>query len=136
MRASSPIEKLKNKTNTNMKTITRFSLIVTAVSAIALSSLGLNAAEKGAELLAKRNLAPAAVNNARPAAMNCLSCTDSWVTVVDKGTKGPRHEVNNVVRHNCASCDTRIVPKGSGKNATTVALHSCGAGSASICATR
>jgi hypothetical protein len=120
-----------------MKTFTRFSLVLTAASALVLSNLGLSAvaSEKGAEQLVKRN-APTTVTAARPAAMNCPSCTDSWVAVVDKGTKGPRHEVNNVVRHNCASCDTRIVTKGSGKTATNVAVHTCGAGSAAICATR
>ena len=119
-----------------MKTITRFSLIVTVASAFALSSLGVNAGEKGAELLAKRNTTPAAINPTQVAAMTCPNCTDSWISVVDKGTKGPRHEVNNVVHHNCASCDTRIVTKGSGKNAINVAVHTCGIGSASMCATR
>ena len=119
-----------------MKTITRFSLIVTAVSALAVSGLGLNAAEKGAELLAKRTNAPALVNAAKAAAMNCPSCTDSWVTVVDKGTKGPRHEISKVSRHDCASCETRIVTKGTGKNAINEAAHSCGSGAASMCAMR
>lgn len=119
-----------------MKTFTRFSLVLTAASALVLSSFGLSAvaSEKGAELLAKRT-APAAINAAKPAAMNCASCTDSWVMVVDKGTKGPLHAVNNVVRHNCASCDTRIVTKDTGKTAANVALHTCGTGSA-MCATR
>ena len=121
-----------------MKTITRFSLVLTAASALMLSNFGFTAiaAEKGAELLAKRNPAPVAVSTAKPAGMNCPSCTDSWVTVVDKGTKGPRHEVKNVVLHNCASCDTRIITKGTGKTATTVAVHTCGAGSAAMCASR
>lgn len=119
-----------------MKTFTRFSLVVTAASALMLSSYGLNAAEKGAELLVKRNPAPTAVNTAKPVAMNCASCTDSLVTVVDKGTKGPRHEVKTVVQHNCASCDTQIVTKGTGKNAKEVAVHTCGAGSAAMCASR
>jgi hypothetical protein len=119
-----------------MKTITRFSLVITAVSALVLSNFGLSAvaSEKGAEQLIKRNT-PAAVTAAKPAAMNCASCTDSLVKVVDKGTKGPRHEINNVVRHNCASCDTKIVTKGSGKSAVNVAVHSCGTGSA-VCAAR
>jgi hypothetical protein len=129
--------KLKNKIERPiMKTFTRFSLVVTAASALAFSSIGLSAAEKGAELLVKRNPAPAAVNAAKPAAMNCASCTDSLVSVVDKGTRGPRHEVKNVMRHNCASCDTQIVTKGSGKNAVNVAVHTCGTGSAAMCATR
>jgi hypothetical protein len=130
------IEKQNGKTN--MKTFTRFTLIITAASALVLSNFGFTAiaSEKGAELLAKRSPAPAVVNTGMPAAMNCAACTDSWVTVVDKGTKGPRHQVNNVVRHNCASCDTRIVTKGSGKTATNVAVHSCGAGSAAMCASR
>lgn len=115
-----------------MKRITRFSLIVTAASALALSSMGLTAGEKGAELLVKRNVSPAA-SNAKPAPMNCASCTDSWVKVVDKGTKGPRHEVINVVRHNCSSCDTRIVMQGSGKSASNVAVHNCGTSPAAVC---
>lgn len=118
-----------------MKTFTRFSLVLTVASALVLSSFGFRAvaSEKGAELLAKR--APAAVVTAKPAAMNCANCTDSWVSVVDKGTKGPLHAVKNVSRHNCPSCDTKIVTKGIGKNAANVVVHTCGAGSA-MCATR
>ena len=121
-----------------MKSFTRFSLVLTAAATLVLSNFGLSAvaSEKGAELLAKRNSAPVAANTATPAAMNCPSCTDSLVTVVDKGTKGPRHEINKVVRHNCASCDTRIITKGTGKTATNVAVHTCGTAAASMCASR
>lgn len=120
-----------------MKTFTRFSLVLTAASALVLSSFGVSAvaSEKGAELLAKRTTMPVAIPAATPAPMNCANCTDAWVTVVDKGTKGPLHAVNKIVRHGCASCDTRIVTKGSGKTAANMAVHTCGAASA-MCATR
>jgi hypothetical protein len=73
--------------------------------------------------------APAAVAPAH----KCADCTDTWVTVVDKGTKGPNHLVTKVSRHNCAACDTKITVVGTGKAKHDVAAHSCNAELRPLC---
>jgi hypothetical protein len=74
---------------------------------------------------------------ASPAAFSavhkCADCTDTWVTVVDKGTKGPNHLVTKVSRHNCAACDTKITVVGTGKAKHDVATHSCNAEVKPLC---
>ena len=109
-----------------MKTINRKSLLISGLSAAALSFGTVAYAEKGAERLTTFGKAspPAAAQVAAPA-HKCANCTDALVNVVDKGTKGPNHLVTKVSRHNCAACDTKILTSGSGKAAKEVAIHSC-----------
>jgi hypothetical protein len=125
----------ENKKETNMKTINRKSLITSAVCALAISFGSAAYAEKGAETLVRltKGSAPAKTEVAAPAAHKCANCTDSLVSVVDKGTKGPNHLVTKVARHNCSACDTKIVTRGAGKATQQVAIHSCGADTKAIC---
>lgn len=58
-------------------------------------------------------------------AHRCADCTDSIVSVVDKATKGGKAIASQVVQHNCAACDTKIVSKGTGKATHDVAVHYC-----------
>jgi len=118
-----------------MKTINRKSLFISGLCAVALSFGTAAYAEKGAEALVRLTKgAPAAkVVAAAPMAHKCASCTDTWVTVVDKGTKGPNHLVTKVSRHNCASCDTKIVTEGAGKAKHDVAIHNCNGDTKAVC---
>ena len=121
-----------------MKTINRKSLLVAGVCALALSFGTAAYAEKGGETLVRltKSAAPAKAEAAAPIVHKCANCTESIVSVVDKGTKGPNHAVTKVVRHNCAACDTRIATKGEGKAKIQVAMHTCGADvKAACCAT-
>ncbi len=123
-----------------MKTTTPlYKIILPVACAFLIAGFNINArAEKGGETLMKLAkspsvTAPADLQTATAKAHPCPSCTDSWVTVVDNATKGPRHAVNKVVRHNCATCDTTVVTKGIGKSKYNVAMHSCGVSDAAVC---
>ena len=117
----------------------RKSLLIAGLCAFALS-LGTAAyAEKGAETLVrltKASRAPAAVVQVSSSVTTlhlCPTCTDSFVTTVDKGTKGPNHAVTKVVRHNCAACSTKITTAGTGKAKHSAAIHTCGADVKAAC---
>jgi hypothetical protein len=118
-----------------MKSFNRNSLLIAGVCALALTFGTVVYAEKGAETLVRLTkgsaVTPAQV--AAPMAHKCANCTDSLVTVVDKGTKGPNHLVSKVARHNCAGCDTKIVTEGTGKAKRDVATHSCNAEVKPLC---
>jgi hypothetical protein len=118
-----------------MKTFNRKSFLVASLCAFALSFGTVAYAEKGAERLATftKPSAPAVAQAAAPMAHKCASCTDTLVSIVDKGTKGPNHLVTKAFRHNCAGCDTKIVTEGVGKAKYDVALHSCNAAVKPIC---
>jgi hypothetical protein len=125
----------KKKKEMNMKTMNRKSLLVAGVCAFALS-LGTAAyAEKGAETLVRltKGAVPVKAEAAAPVAHKCANCTDSIVSVVDKGTKGPNHLVTRVVKHNCTTCSTTIATEGSGKAKHDVAIHTCGADVKAAC---
>ena len=116
--------------NRNLLTATLFALAL---------SFGTAYAEKGAEVLGrltKASRAPVAAVNAHMAvttAHRCPTCTDTFVSVVDKGTKGPNHLVSNVIRHNCGACETKIATEGTGKARHDVAIHSCNAEVKPLC---
>jgi hypothetical protein len=118
-----------------MKTINRKSLFISGLCAVALSFGTVAYAEKGAETLVRltKGSPPAKVEAATPMAHKCALCTDTIVSVVDKGTKGPNHLVTKVSRHNCAACDTRIVTEGTGKAKRDVAMHTCAADLKAAC---
>ena len=118
-----------------MKTMNRKSLLVAGVCALALSFGTAAYAEKGAETLLRltRGDAPAKAQPTAVAAHKCNNCTDTLVTVVDKGTKGPNHLVSKVARHNCAACETKIVTEGAGKAKKDVAIHTCAADAKAAC---
>src|SRR5215467_4542842 len=118
-----------------MKTINRKSLFISGLCAMALSFGTAAYAEKGAETLVRltKGSPPAKVEAAAPMAHKCAACTDSLVTVVDKGTKGPNHVVTKVFRHNCPACDTRRVTEGVGKAKHDVAMHTCNGDTKAAC---
>ena len=118
-----------------MKTINRKSLLIAGLCSLALSFSTLAYAEKGAEALVRASKAssPAKTEPAAMAAHKCANCTDSFVTVVDKATKGPNHAVTTAVRHNCSACSTKIVSEGTGKAKHDVAIHACGADLKAAC---
>jgi len=133
-------QRLKGHWKTNwkekhMKSFNRKSLMAAGVCALALSFGTAAYAEKGAETLVRltRGGAPAKAQPTAVAAHKCATCTDTFVTVVDKGTKGPNHLVSKVTRHNCAACDTKIIAEGAGKAKKDVAIHSCGADVKAAC---
>ena len=118
-----------------MKSFNRKSLLIAGVCAFALTFGTVAYAEKGAETLVRLTkgsvVAPEQV--AAPMAHKCANCTDSFVTFVDKGTKGPNHAVSKVVRHNCTACSTKIATAGTGKAMHDVATHTCGADVKATC---
>jgi hypothetical protein len=58
--------------------------------------------------------------------MSCPKCKDSYATVVEKSFKGATpDQLKKVKIHLCPTCDTKIVTKGSGKNARDVLVHTC-----------
>jgi hypothetical protein len=118
-----------------MKTINRKSLFISGLCALALSFGTAAYAEKGAETLVRLTKDAPAAKVVAGAPMNhkCASCTDSLVTVVDKGTKGPNHLVTKVSRHNCPGCDTKIVTEGAGKAKHDVAIHNCNGDTKALC---
>jgi hypothetical protein len=118
-----------------MKSINRKSLLISGLCAVALSFGTAAYAEKGAETLVRLTKgAPAAkVQAAAPMAHKCAACTDSLVSVVDKGTKGPNHLVTRVSLHNCPGCNTKLVTEGVGKTKHDVAIHNCNADTKAAC---
>jgi hypothetical protein len=118
-----------------MKTINRKSLFISGFCAVALSFGSVAYAEKGAETLVRltKGTPTAKVEAAAPMAHKCALCTDTWVSVVDKGTRGPNHLVTKVSRHNCPGCDTKLVTEGSGKAKHDVAMHKCNGDTKAVC---
>ena len=118
-----------------MKTFIGKTLSLTSLVILSLA-LGSSAyAEKGAETLLRltQTSVPA---KAQPAAQvtshKCASCSDSVVSIKDAGAK-VANQSQAAVRHNCNSCETKLVTKGEGKAKTQLALHSCGAVVAAAC---
>ena len=130
-----PLETENKIQRNNMKTFNRKSLLISGLCALALSLGSTAFAEKGAETLVRltKGSSPEKVEAAAPIAHKCASCTDTLVSVVDKGTKGPNHAVSKVARHNCTACDTKIATEGVGKVKRDVATHSCNAEAKPLC---
>src|SRR5262245_10715372 len=99
-----------------MKTINRNPVLIASLCALTLTFSAAAYAEKGAERLVNltRASTPALVKIAPPVAHKCGNCTDSLISISDKATKGPNHLVSKVARHDCATCDTKIVTAGVG----------------------
>src|SRR6476659_8912747 len=117
-----------------MKTTNRKSLLAVGVCALALTFGTDVYAEKGAETLMQLTKGAVPVKaEVAPVAHKCAKCTDTLVSVLDKGTKGPNHLVTNVAKHNCTACSTTIATEGSGKAKHNVAIHTCGADVKAAC---
>ena len=92
---------------------------------------GIAASPKVRAQLKEQTAAPTIA--AASTAHKCALCTDSLITVVDKGTKGPNHLVTKVFHHNCAGCNTKLATEGTGKAKKDVAIHSCNAEVKPLC---
>jgi len=58
--------------------------------------------------------------------MSCALCEDVPVVVVNRISKGSKHEERfTVMSHLCPSCETKITTVGHGKAKTDKAVHSC-----------
>ena len=113
----------------------RKSLLVAGVCALALTFGTAAYAEKGAETLVRltKGAVPTKAEAAAVAAHKCANCTDTIISKVDYGTKGPNHAVTKVVQHNCTACSTKVSTQGTGKAAKQVAIHTCGADLKAAC---
>src|SRR6185503_18296133 len=109
----------------SMKAIKSNSVLIAALCGIAVTFGTAAYAEKGAERLLNKSSPPAAKPVSTATAHSCITCADSLVSTVDKGTKGPNHLVSKVARHNCGTCNTKIATEGVGKAKQDVAIHSC-----------
>ncbi len=57
---------------------------------------------------------------------SCPKCKDTYTQVVAKSFKGAKSdELKNVTIHLCSSCETKIVTKGTGKQAKDELVHTC-----------
>jgi hypothetical protein len=69
--------------------------------------------------------------------MTCPKCKTTYAQVVEKDFKtGTPDQLKNVTIHLCSMCETKLVTKGSGKQAQTVLVHTCkacGSADASCC---
>ena len=69
--------------------------------------------------------------------MTCPKCKTTYAQVVDKDFKtGTPDQLKNVTIHLCSMCETKLVTKGSGKNAQNVLVHickTCGSDNAMCC---
>jgi len=95
-----------------------------AIGAVGLAAPGLALAEgKGASKLmfaaAKIDRAPQNAALAKATGMSCPRCTDGYIGVADKSSKGMHHDsVKLVTVHLCSACETKITVVG--------VSHSCG----------
>jgi len=119
-----------------MKAFIVKSLSLTSMVVLSLA-LGSSAyAEKGAETLVRLTSGTTPVKAAvvATASHKCGTCSDSLVSRKDYAAK-VANQTQVVVRHNCNSCDTKIVTKGEGKAKSQVAMHACGADVKAACCT-
>ena len=69
--------------------------------------------------------------------MTCPKCKTTYAQVVEKSFKtGTPDELKNTTIHLCSSCETKLVTKGTGKDAKAVLVHTCktcGSTDASCC---
>jgi hypothetical protein len=102
-----------------------FALVITALAWLPSQAL---AQEKGAQKLMKVQTVEdlQTLDAGDVVIMSCPKCKDSYATVVEKTFKGAKpEELKNVTIHLCSSCDTKIVTKGSGKQAKDTLVHTC-----------
>jgi hypothetical protein len=111
--------------------LTNALLATTFTIALALAGITTAQPEKGGEALVRLTKAARAValTPATPATAKahlCPTCKDTLVTIVDKATKGPNHEVKQIATHGCTACNVKIATQGVGKSKYAVATHTCG----------
>ena len=99
-----------------------------AVAALAFGGQSVFAQQKGAEKLMKLNKVEdlQKVEPGDTVVMSCPKCKDTYVQVVERSFKGATvAELKKAPIHLCSSCDTKIVTKGTGKNAQETLVHTC-----------
>jgi len=58
--------------------------------------------------------------------MTCPKCKDTYTQVTEKTFKNVKpEELKNVTIHLCSNCETKLVTKGTGKQAKNVLVHTC-----------
>ena len=107
------------------------SILITGLVAAALAWLPGSAQAqemKGAQKLMKiQTVADARQIEARDTiVMSCPMCKDTYTQVVVKSQHAATpDELKTVGTHLCSSCDTKLVTKGTGKEAKDVLVHTC-----------
>jgi hypothetical protein len=80
---------------------------------------------KGAQLLANKNASVTVVASPAARPMTCALCKTVFTTRVDNTARGANKPVTTVAKHLCGGCDTSIKTVGVGKQAVSVATHTC-----------
>ncbi len=113
----------------NIKTVCKTILITSlTVAVLAWLPSPAQAQEKGAYLLKKIQTVED-VQQIEPGdtiVMSCPKCKDTYVQVVEKSWHNATpDQLKTVGVHLCSACDTRLVTKGTGKQAKDVLVHTC-----------
>jgi len=109
----------------------RFTLAVAVGSLLFLPVASPAQAPKGAEMLMPSKPVKTledlqALQAGDTVAMSCPKCKDTTITVVEKTFKAVAPEdVKTMTVHLCDNCETKIVTKGTGKQAKNVLVHTC-----------
>ena len=117
---------MKNN-NRFYKCLAGFAATLTVITLVCLPSRAL-AQEKGATQLMKvhtyEDLQKVDVGDT--IVMTCPKCKTTYAQVVEKSFKtGMPDELKNETIHLCSMCETKLVTKGSGKQAKNVLVHTC-----------
>lgn len=70
--------------------------------------------------------APDVRTGPQAAPMNCAACTSKFVTVKVPTFKGTEPRTAIIERHECKTCETKVVTTGHGKAKVERAVHTCG----------
>ncbi|TAK97583.1 MAG: hypothetical protein EPO07_13035 [Verrucomicrobia bacterium] len=117
---------MKNK-NQRSTCLAGFGIALAIAGLALLPSQGL-AQEKGAQKLLKIQTVEdlQKVEAGDTIVMSCPKCKDTYTQVSEKSFKGVKaDESKTVVIHLCSSCETKIVTKGTGKQAKDAVVHTC-----------
>ena len=118
--------------NTPIKNLPAIAVVIVGL-AISLSGIATAATPegKGASLLMPApKVKPAQTQTitgpSKVVQMSCSLCRDVPVVVVDRISKGSKHEERStVMSHQCPACETKITTVGHGKAKTDKAVHTC-----------
>jgi len=115
----------------------RNSVIASAVTLALLGLVSFSAAGapqlKGAEVLVKRTRSDqtattAVTKNTENVGMSCAKCKDHYIKVAQPPGKMGRREMATVSRHDCSTCESKVVITGHGKGKRETVVHVCNAG--------
>lgn len=114
-------------TNAVVKCLSRCSLMVAIAGLVWLPSSAFSQ-EKGAQKLMKIQTVEDVqkLDAGDTVIMSCPKCKESYATVVEKTFKTAKpEELRKVAIHLCPGCESKIVTKGTGKQAKDELVHSC-----------